>query len=332
MTRAAVARDALNTVRGALIGAAESVPGVSGGTIALMTGVYETLLTSAGHFITGTRIAAVDVVRGRGVARSRGEYSRVAWRVIVPIGIGMVVALLAMASVMETLVHDHPETMRALFFGLVLASLAVPFRLAHHARMPGRPEGHWGAKDWGYALLGTIAAAIIVSLPGGNLEPSPWVLVPAGAIAISALALPGLSGSFLLLTMGLYEPTLAAVNERDLGYLVWFALGCAIGLVSIVKVLQFMLEHHRRNTLVVLTGVMAGSLVALWPWQDADGQKLAPSGDLLAPLLACVAGFVVVVVLLVVEERILARTGQAPRPAAGAADSPTDASTDAERA
>lgn len=299
-------RTALNVVRGGLIGAAESVPGVSGGTIALMTGVYETLLTSAGHVITGTRIAAVDLVRGRGVSRSRDDYSRVAWRVIIPLGIGMVVALVAMASVMETLVEDHPETMRALFFGLVLASLAVPFRLAAHAPLRTRPVGRWGGKDWAFALAGAVAAAVIVSLPGGNLEPSPLVLVPAGAIAISALALPGLSGSFLLLTMGLYEPTLAAVNDRDLGYLVWFALGCAIGLVSIVKVLQFMLEHHRRTTLVVLTGVMAGSLVALWPWQDEDGTKLAPSGDLWAPLIALVLGFVVVVVLLVVESRILA--------------------------
>ncbi|WP_144018603.1 DUF368 domain-containing protein [Demequina sp. NBRC 110051] len=301
-------RTALNAVRGALIGAAESVPGVSGGTIALMTGVYETLLTSAGHFITGARIAVVDMVRGRGVERSRSDFARVKWAVLIPLGIGMVIALLAMASVMETLVEEHPETMRALFFGLVLASLSVPFRLAAHAPLGGRPDGRWGGKDWALALAGTVAAAVIVSLPGGNLDPSPLVLVPAGAIAVSALALPGLSGSFLLLTMGLYEPTLAAVNDRDLGYLVWFALGLVIGLVSIVKALQFLLEHHRRNTLVVLTGVMAGSLVALWPWQDEDGTTLAPYGDLVAPLVAFVAGFVVVIALLAVESRIL--TGQ----------------------
>ncbi|WP_062079007.1 DUF368 domain-containing protein [Demequina globuliformis] len=305
--RRSVGTGALNVVRGALIGTAETVPGVSGGTVALMTGVYETLLTSAGHFISGTRIAISDGVRGRGVSRSKPEWARVSWGVLLPLGVGMVIALLVMASVMEDLVHDHPVTMRALFFGLVLASLAVPFRLAAHAPLRTRPVGRWSATDWLIAAVGAVAAAVIVSLPGGNLEPTPLVLIPAGAIAVSALVLPGLSGSFLLLTMGLYEPTLAAVNDRDLGYLAFFSIGLAIGLVSIVKLLQWLLEHHRRTTLVVLTGVMAGSLVALWPWQDDDRHLEAPSGDIVGPILAFLLGFGVVVALLVIEARLVRR-------------------------
>lgn len=300
----------LNAIRGALIGIAETVPGVSGGTIALMTGVYESILTSAGHFITGARIVVVDGVRGRSVARARDDLSRVQWGVLVPLLIGMAIALVAAASVVETLVEDNPVIMRALFFGLVLASLAVPYRLAAHAAHPKLPKGRWGSRDAAIAVLAAVVAAIIVSLPRTDLEASPGVLVPAGAIAVSALVMPGLSGSFLLLTMGLYEPTLAAVNDRDFAYLGFFALGCVIGLVSIVKVLQWLLEHRRRMTLVVLTGVMAGSLRALWPWLSEDNQLQAPGDNVGWAVLALLAGMAIVAAALLAEKRILDQADQ----------------------
>ncbi len=310
-TRRTPTHVALDVVRGALIGTAETVPGVSGGTVALMTGVYETLLTSAGHAITGIRFAAADLVRGRGLARARGRFEGVRWAIVVPVLVGMAVALVTMAHVMESLVTEHPETMRGFFFGLVLASLAVPFRHAIASPSRRHDAGRFRVAEWAFAAMAAVAVAIVLSLPGGTLEPTPLVLVPAGAIAVSALVLPGLSGSFLLLTMGLYEPTLAAVNDRDLAYLAAFAVGAAIGLVSIVKLLQWLLEHHRRLTLVILTGVMAGSLVALWPWQDDSGY-LAPTGSLAAPLLAAVGGFVLVVAVLVAEQRLVSHRATEP--------------------
>ncbi|WP_082099346.1 DUF368 domain-containing protein [Demequina maris] len=297
---------ALDVVRGAMIGTAETVPGVSGGTVALMTGVYETLLTSAGHLIAGIRHAVTDGLRGRGLAEARAQLGRVAWGVVLPIGVGMVVALLTMAHVMEGLLEDHPETMRGLFLGLVLASLAVPFRHSRRAE-PRSPAVPWTMREWLLAAVAAVAVGIVVSLPAGNLSPEWYVLIPAGALAVSALVLPGLSGSFLLLTLGLYEPTIAALNDRDLGYLATFAIGLAIGLVTIVKLLQWLLEHRRRVTLVVLTGIMAGSLVALWPWQDADGMRIAPTEPIVAPLLAALAGAAVVIAILVAEHRMLAR-------------------------
>ncbi|MDN4482350.1 DUF368 domain-containing protein [Demequina lignilytica] len=301
------AQAALDVVRGALIGTAETVPGVSGGTVALMTGVYETLLTSAGHAIAGIREGAVDLVRGRGFARARSQFANVRWAVLLPVLIGMGIALVSMAHVMETLVTEHPETMRGFFLGLVLASLAVPYRHATASSAPRRGPGRLGAREWAIAAAAAVVVAVILSLPVAQLEPAPYVLVPAGAIAVSALVLPGLSGSFLLLTMGLYEPTLEALNDRDLGYLAQFALGAVIGLVSIVKLLQWLLEHHRRLTLVILTGVMAGSLVALWPWQDDSRGYLAPTGNVAGPLLAALGGFAIVVIVLIAEHRLLAR-------------------------
>lgn len=304
---------ALDVVRGALIGTAETVPGVSGGTVALMTGVYETLLTSAGHIIAGVRAAVAGTLRGRGARGAGLEFAQARWAVIVPLLAGMAVALVTMARVMEELVTGHPEIMRALFLGLVLASLAVPWRHSRESARSGR-GGAWDAREWLVAALAALAVAAIVSVPGARLEPTPWVIVPAAALAVSALVLPGLSGSFLLLTFGLYEPTLSALNDRDYGYLALFAGGAVVGLVTIVKLLQWLLEHHRRVTLVILTGVMAGSLVALWPWQDADGAKVAPTGDVAGPVVAFVAGAVAVAVVLVAERRVIAaRARLAPR-------------------
>ncbi|GIJ00513.1 putative membrane protein [Sediminihabitans luteus] len=294
----------VDVVRGALIGTAETVPGVSGGTIALMTGVYETVLTSAGHLLSGVRIAVSDIVRGRGVDRARPDLSRVAWKVLIPLAIGMVAALLVMSHFMEQWVDEYPVQMRALFFGLVLASLWVPASMAAQARSPRHDRDGWHLGDYGVALVSAVGAAIIVSLPPSHVEATPVVIVVAAAIAVSALVLPGLSGSFLLLTFGLYEPTLAAVNDRDLGYLGLFAVGALIGLASIVKLLQWLLENRRRVTLVVLTGIMAGSLRALWPWQDDDRGLLAPGDHLGISVVLFLVGFGVVAAGIVLERRI----------------------------
>jgi putative membrane protein len=155
--------------------------------------------------------------------------------------------------------------------------------------------------------VAAILAFVVVSLPPGDVQPSRLMIMLAAAIAVSALVLPGLSGSFLLLTFGLYEDTLAAVNERDLGYLGFFMLGAIVGLASFVKVLQWLLEHQRRLTLVILTGVMAGCLRALWPWQDDERAVHAPAEHVGAAAALAALGFVVVLAFLLAERRWAAR-------------------------
>jgi putative membrane protein len=130
------------------------------------------------------------------------------------------------------------------------------------------------------------------------------MIVASAALAVCALALPGVSGSFLLLSIGMYEPTIAAVNNRDLAYLAAFALGAGLGLASFVLMLQWLLSHRPRVTLVVLTGLMAGSLRALWPWQDDDRTLLAPEDDVLAVIGLALAGAAVILVLVWVERRL----------------------------
>lgn len=301
------ARIVLNAVRGALIGTAETVPGVSGGTVALIVGVYEALIISAGHLFSGIRRAVVDLPKGRGWDRANAEFRSVRWGVVLPVLVGMVFAVLVMARFMEGFVANYPIQSRALFFGLVLASLWVPLSMAARASRPRPDRAAWGGRNLTIAVVAAIVTYLVVSLPPSDVAATPFVIVPAAMVAVAALVLPGLSGSFILLTFGLYEPTLSALNDRDLGYVGLFLLGAMIGLASIVKLLQWLLEHREQITLVVLTGVMAGSLRALWPWQNDNREFITPDANLGAGILMFAMGFLVVVAVLVIERRFLSR-------------------------
>lgn len=282
--------------RGILIGAAEVVPGVSGGTVALVVGLYERLIASAGHLLTALRVLARDVPRGRGARAAGARLRQVEWGMVVPVLAAMLLALVTLARVIEPLLEQQPERARALFLGLVLASIVVPARMV----------GGWGRREALLAAVAMVAAVLLTGLPpGSNDAPSMLLVFGSAAMAICALVLPGVSGSFLLLSIGVYEPTLAAVNDRDLGYVAVFAAGALTGLALFVKVLQWLLTAHRRATLAVMTGLMVGSLRALWPWQDDDRGLLSPSGSV-GPVLGFAAlGIVLVVALLVVEARSL---------------------------
>ncbi|WP_380174432.1 DUF368 domain-containing protein [Kineococcus sp. DHX-1] len=280
----------LDVVRGGLIGCAEVVPGVSGGTVALVAGVYGDLVDSAGHVVSAGRSALTA-----GPRAAREHLRRVRWPVVVPVLAGMVVALLAATTVLEPVVADHPVGSRAVFSGLVLASLVVP------ARMVGR----WSPARLATAGLAAVAAFLLTGVPAGTAVDPPLPLVAAAAaLAVCALVLPGVSGSFLLLTIGLYEVTLAALSERDLAYLGAFALGATIGLASFVRVLQHLLVQRTDLTLSVMTGLMAGSLRALWPWQGEDRTLLAPGADLGPVAALALAGAAGVVVLMLLQSRL----------------------------
>lgn len=274
-----------HVLRGMAMGVAEVVPGVSGGTVALVLGIYERLIDGAGHVVTALRLS----VTGRR-AEARAELRRAHWTTIVPALAGMVTAVVVAARLVEPVIEDHPVGARAVFFGLVLFSIVVP------ARMVGR----WAPRDVATAVLAAVAAFVLTGLPpGGDVTPRLVVVTLAAAVAICALVLPGVSGSFLLLTLGLYQPTLAAVNDRDVVYLGAFALGAAVGLSLFVKALQTALHRHHALTLALMTGLMVGSLRALWPWQDEDRGLLAPDDGALPMLaLAVGAGLAVTAVLV----------------------------------
>lgn len=236
----------LNAIRGALIGMAELVPGISGGTVALIVGIYERAVHNANDLISG-------------------RFKRVEWSFLVSVAVGMFIAVFAMSTVLSNFVENHVSG--ALFLGMVAVSIFVPLSmLSKQERL--RPSS---------IIAFVIATIAIFFITGFTSEPheNPSLIVVffAAAIAVCALILPGISGSLILLTMGLYQPIIGAVSDRDLGTIAVFALGALCGLAAFIKVLNFLLDHHRAPTLMAMAGFMLGSLRALWPWgadQDAS--------------------------------------------------------------
>lgn len=289
-----------DALRGALMGLAELVPGVSGGTIALMTGVYERIIDSANHVVTAFRklITGPDRVRG-----FRTEFARTEWSMIIPLLLGMATAVLSLAGVMKHFIETQPELARGLFLGMVAASVAVPLLLVNrdHLRESG-PR----IRAIVVFLAVAVAAFLLTSLGGGVAieNPSKLLVFGAAAIAICALVLPGVSGSFLLLVMGLYATTLGAVDARDLGYIAVFAAGAIVGLSLFVKGLHWLLHHHHTLTMVSMAGLMLGSLRALWPWQDSEGAVLAVGSNWPWVFLLAVAGAVGVLALVLVDRKL----------------------------
>lgn len=295
------ARTFLDLLRGALIGVVEIIPGVSGGTVALIIGVYETLIESVGEFVHGAVALVAGPLRRRGTAKAREHFSRVRWDMVIPLGIGMVAALVASARIVAPLVEQHPQMARALFAGLILVSLRVPYRMV---------GGRWRGSEWILATAGALLAFWLTGLPvptGEGGEPALWLVALAAAVAVCALVMPGLSGSFLLLLFGLYVPSLEALNRLDFVYIGTFILGAVLGLGLFVQVLRWMLARHRRVTLSLMTGLMAGSLRALWPWQGPDRELLAPSGQVGMTLGWFLLGVALVLLMLVVERAVLRR-------------------------
>jgi putative membrane protein len=276
-----------NVARGVLIGLAEIVPGVSGGTIALIVGVYRALISSAAHVVGGVFALA----RGR-VSESRAQFSGVSFAVVLPVLVGMVGGIFAGAALLEPVLENYPLHTRAVFAGLILASLWVPFRMV----------GAWDGKTVVLAGTAAVATFFLTGIPAVSaVSPSLWAVAPAAALAVCALVLPGVSGSFILVTLGMYQPTLQAVNDLNFAYLGVFVAGAAIGLALFVRVLQHLLSNFHRVTLAIMTGLMAGSLRALWPWQGEGRELLGVGEDAPSVALAVVSGVLVVVALLVVE-------------------------------
>lgn len=285
-------------VRGGLIGVVETIPGVSGGTIALVIGLYDDLIHSAGHVIRGSLAWVRGVVSRSGAADARAHFVLVKWRVVLPALLGMAIAVVVAARVVEPIVEHYPVHTRALFAGLIIASLLVPIRMV----------GRWRVRDVAYAGIAAVAALAFASIPAAEaVEPPLWLVGVAAAVAVCALVLPGVSGSFILLVLGLYAPTLAALNDRDFLYIGVFILGAILGLGTFIPLLQRLLDTRRAATLAVMTGLMLGSLRALWPWQDSAGGLSAPEGDVVPVLMLLVAGIVVVLALMLVESFVTRR-------------------------
>ncbi|WP_460498150.1 DUF368 domain-containing protein [Glycomyces tarimensis] len=285
-----------SAIRGGMVGAAESVPGISGGTIALVVGLYDDLIDSAGQLLHALRTTVSGIARRQGVGEGLRSLKEVNWALLVPVLIGMATVLLLSLATIAPLYESHPVPMRALFFGMILVSIAVPLRM-----MPDR----FRVLDAVLLAVAAVAAFFLTGLPPAELDrPSLWLVFFGAAIAINALVLPGVSGSFVLLAMGLYVPVQHAVEDRDLAFVGVFALGAMVGLGSFVKLLQWLLHRRRQATMAVLAGLMVGSLRSLWPWQTEENALQAPSGQVVGAILLVLVGAAIVLAAMIWESKL----------------------------
>lgn len=239
--------------RGFCMGAADVVPGVSGGTMAFVLGIYDELLSA---------IQSFNLVFFRRLLsfRWREAFAGIPWRFLLALGSGIGVAILALAESLKWALHHHPEFVWAFFFGLVLASVFV---VRKHVK-------RWTASTVAFAVVAAIGAYVLVGLTPTQTPDTPWFLFLSGAIAICAMILPGISGAFILVLLGKYQYVLDAVVQRDLVPLAIVAAGCAVGLLIFVRLLRWLLRRFHDQTVAVLSGFMLGSLRKVWPWKDVQ--------------------------------------------------------------
>ena len=242
--------------RGVCMGLAELVPGISGGTIAFVTGIYTELVNSLASFGPQSLVL---------LGRPQAFWQHHNLGFLLSLAVGMVVGVLALAPVVRLLLAHAAPLLWAFFFGLILASVVFIGRARTRAVLAR------------YGTLGIILGAAFLALPTGQVQGSWLALFIGSAIAVCAWILPAVSGSFVLLLLGLYDDVIVAIADFNFLKLSAVGLGCAMGLASFVRMLSWLMQRHEDRLLSLLTGFMAVALAKLWPWQNADAGSLLES-------------------------------------------------------
>tara|TARA_R110000796_G_scaffold252631_1_gene389200 strand:- start:83507 stop:84424 length:918 start_codon:yes stop_codon:yes gene_type:complete len=239
------------TLKGIAMGAADVVPGVSGGTIAFISGIYEELIES----INNINFSLLKTLQKEGI---KAFWKKANGNFLASLFIGIFISLLSLAKLISWLLLNQPILLWSFFFGLVLASIIFV----------GKSIEKWNFAAIFAFLLGAIAAYYITTLPPSENTDSLPFLFFSGALAVCAMILPGISGAFILVLLGSYKVILDAVHERDFKIIITVALGAIFGLLSFAKLLKWMFKNYKDLTLAVLTGFILGSLNKIWPWKQ----------------------------------------------------------------
>lgn len=237
-------------LKGLAMGAADVVPGVSGGTIAFITGIYEELLSSIGS------------VNSQALRKLFKEGPLAFWKhvngnFLIVLFLGIIVSFVSLAKLMTFLMNDHPLLLWSFFFGLIVASILLI----------GKSIKKWNLASIIGILAGTAVAYYITITSPAETTDAYWFTFLSGAIAVCAMILPGISGSFILLLMGKYKYIMNAIDNREFDVIIVTALGCLAGLLTIAKVLSWTYKNFKNTTIAILTGFMIGSLNKVWPWK-----------------------------------------------------------------
>lgn len=291
----------LLTLKGMAMGAADVVPGVSGGTIAFISGIYEELINS----INNINLDALKKLKKEGF---KSFWNHINGTFFVFLLSGIVISILSLAQLVLYLLENHPVMIWSFFFGLVVAS----------AILIAKSIKKWGIITFLFLMIGTVIAYFISSAQTTAHVEANWYIFLSGAIAICAMILPGISGSFILVLMGTYHLVLDALHDKNLMIIGLFISGCLVGIFSFARLLKFLFSKFKEITIALLTGFMIGSLYKVWPWKVKMGNEpliihsngkedwmmknVLPKdfiGDnlLMYAILAAVSGFLLIILL-----------------------------------
>ena len=251
----------LITARGLAMGAADIIPAVSGGTIALITGIYEKLILS----IKSINPNLLKVAYREGIPAA---WKKVNGNFLLALFSGILISIFSLARLISWLIDNHKLLVWAFFFGLIAASAIFLWKQIKKDKLISLV----------FLIIGASITFYITLVSPASTPDSLIYVFGAGCIAICAMILPGISGSFILLLLGKYEFILGAVNELKLDVLAVFAAGCAVGLVSFANVISWLFKKYPNPTLALLTGFMLGSLNKLWPWKEVLETRISSHG------------------------------------------------------
>lgn len=252
----------LLSLKGMAMGAADVVPGVSGGTIAFISGIYEELIES----INKINLNALKILTKEGV---RSFWSYINGTFFVFLFLGIATSILTLAKVVTYLLNTHPVLIWSFFFGLIIASVWLMSK---------------SIQKWNIGVIlslligGGIAFYITTIHSVANIDAN-WFILLSGALAICAMILPGISGAFILLLLGSYDKVLGAITEKNFMIIGLFAVGCIIGLLSFARVLKWLFHSFKEITVAALTGFMIGSLNKVWPWKETLQYRINSHGE-----------------------------------------------------
>lgn len=239
------------------MGAADVVPGVSGGTIAFISGIYEELISS----INNINLGLLSTLQKEGFV---SFWKKLNGNFLLALFLGIFISVLSLAKFLSWLLENQPVLLWSFFFGLVLASIFLV----------GKEIKRWNLATIISLVLGTFVAYFITTLPPNeNVDSLPYLFL-SGALAVCAMILPGISGAFILVLLGSYKTILDAVHERNVVMVVTVGVGAVFGLLSFARILKWMFKKYRSTTLALLTGFILGSLSKIWPWKKVLESKV----------------------------------------------------------
>lgn len=251
------------TLKGLAMGAADAVPGVSGGTIAFISGIYEELIDS----ISNINLSLFKTLKNDGL---KAFWRQANGNFILALLTGIIISFISFMRLAKYLIEYHPVLIWSFFFGLIVVSIYFV----------GKQITKWNALTIVALIIGAGLAYYITSLPALAANSNPYYLLFAGAVAICAMILPGISGSFILVIMGAYKTLSDAFHDFDLKKIALFATGALIGLLSFSRILKWLFKNYHNTTLALLTGFILGSLNKVWPWKKTITVMIDETGEI----------------------------------------------------